>query len=1243
MRDQAFPAGGLPQELRLEAAANEYEGGQIIVRTTEAAPINVVVSIGPLAKQDGASIAANHIQMFKQHYIEVAQVTSGAFPAGFYPDALVPVTPADQVEVRPDRNQGFWFTVQVPKGQAPGIYSGFIKLQAGGKTRNIPIRLEVWDFELSDESHTQTAFAIWNDQVAQYHGVAPNTPGYWELIDNYYWMQTAYRLPPDDLPIPTEDVDQYIAMAGRYLDDPRVNSFRIPFYAGDPDKTKDLVDKLRDKGWLSKGYFYIIDEPSAVMYPVVKQYAQLLKQIAPDVKFLLTKKPVPELYDDIDYWVSPIGDYDRSIAASREANGEHFWWYTMVHPTYPFVSYHIDDTLIGARLLSWMQKENKVEGNLYWSSTIFRKLSGTGYVEREVWNDPLAFPGANGDGFLLYPGKDLGLNRPIPSLRLETIRDGMEDYEYLWLLEERMKAAASKLGLNDYDGDAAMKLYYERLYKKINDYNEDPEALAEVRREVAAQIQALAQNPVLLYTAAETGETTRELTIYTEPGSSLQANGVPLQPQQQNPLHDVYRYPVETSQPLNEVQLVSAKGAAIHTWRVVLAGKSGDDGETGFAVPLNDIETQIELERWTNSNVTATLTSEHATSGSYAMKVDFLPDAEFPNIRMQDEGKGFVSKDWSSYQDLQFHVYNPGDEAVMFNVKFADELGNKKDGYSVSVAAHGAETVKVPLFLGNLDKTRMKNFEIWVWQSPESRTLYFDDFQFNADEPQPSQRFPLLGRVEAILKDGELTIDKAGKSPFELFMMNTGENSANMTVEQLDQGPLQLVPVSGATLAPGEFMTLTAEVKVPPSLEDGTYTMQLQVGENGAPVQLVTVGISLKRNLVNNSGFEQDLAGWYIPPAYGGMRDTTASHSGEASLKVASTYFRTDQQFVLEPGKSYTFSAWMKAETAGTLVVQFTSYQDRGSGWVLIPDETSSRTIHIGTDWTLVELTYTRDPAKDYEFDFVNFWINDNSTGAVWLDDVQFRQESGGVAVVSASDTLNIGGSGSHGFQVELANTGEDASVITLEQADQGPLQLAPNSGLTLAAGESATMNGEIQVPSELADGTYEIALQVMGDGVPVQLVTLQVNLKRNLIVNPGFEQDLSGWYIHPTYGGRDTTTGHGGSASLKAAALSNFRADQQFVLEPGKSYTLSAWMKAETSGTLAVEFAAYQDRGSGWVLIPGGSTSQSVPIGTDWTYVELTYTRDPAKDYEFDMLNFWINDSTGAVWLDDVQLKLTE
>ena len=43
-----------------------------------------------------------------------------------------------------------------------------------------------------------------------------------------------------------------------------------------------------------------------------------------------------------------------------------------------------------------------------------------------------------GDGMLLYPGNKVGIDGPVGSLRLEVFRDGLEDFDYLALADQRL-------------------------------------------------------------------------------------------------------------------------------------------------------------------------------------------------------------------------------------------------------------------------------------------------------------------------------------------------------------------------------------------------------------------------------------------------------------------------------------------------------------------------------------------------------------------------------------------------------------------------------------------------------------------------------------------------------------------------------------------------------------------------------------------------------------------------------------
>lgn len=56
----------------------------------------------------------------------------------------------------------------------------------------------------------------------------------------------------------------------------------------------------------------------------------------------------------------------------------------------------------------------------------------------DPWTNPRdnVNTGYNGEGMLYYPGTPCGFQGPVSSIRLKNIRDGMEDYEYMILLEK---------------------------------------------------------------------------------------------------------------------------------------------------------------------------------------------------------------------------------------------------------------------------------------------------------------------------------------------------------------------------------------------------------------------------------------------------------------------------------------------------------------------------------------------------------------------------------------------------------------------------------------------------------------------------------------------------------------------------------------------------------------------------------------------------------------------------------------
>jgi hypothetical protein len=96
----------------------------------------------------------------------------------------------------------------------------------------------------------------------------------------------------------------------------------------------------------------------------------------------------------------------------------------------------------------------------------------------------------NGDGHLIYPGPD---GMPISSIRMECIRDGIEDYECFYMLNELVKKAEEKgRGNSDLVKQARQALgVRESVVKSLKKFTYDPAEVLKARTELLDLIEAL--------------------------------------------------------------------------------------------------------------------------------------------------------------------------------------------------------------------------------------------------------------------------------------------------------------------------------------------------------------------------------------------------------------------------------------------------------------------------------------------------------------------------------------------------------------------------------------------------------------------------------------------------------------------------------------------------------------------------------------------------------------------------------
>lgn len=248
---------------------------------------------------------------------------------------------------------------------------------------------------------------------------------------------------------------------------------------------------LAEKGWLDLAYLYVIDEPGAKYFDQVKQIFGFVHRVAPRLKRLLTYgygasrpiepgKPVyAELAGYVDIHVPHTDCVEPIYLDQRRKAGEEIWAYVCISAQSPYLNiWGVDYPGTDPRVLFWQFHRERITGFLYWAIT---------YWEKNPWEDPLTYPGGNSDGSMLYPGE----SGPVDSLRWETTRDGIEDYDYLALASqwaEKLRAAGNTALAAQLDAVCDV----EDVTRSWTEYTRDPAVVLAHRRKLGEALSKAA-------------------------------------------------------------------------------------------------------------------------------------------------------------------------------------------------------------------------------------------------------------------------------------------------------------------------------------------------------------------------------------------------------------------------------------------------------------------------------------------------------------------------------------------------------------------------------------------------------------------------------------------------------------------------------------------------------------------------------------------------------------------------------
>ena len=506
-------------QLIFNTVKNEYESHQLLI-TAEKDVDEYYLESSDL-KCGSDVLSKENITVYNEKYTKMAEAQYGSYS---HPDALIPVDAAKEygeLKISKDQNAAFWVTVFVPQDTPTGVYEGTFKLTVEDAEMDIPVEVTVNDYVLPETTTGQTLFSWRYDRVG-----AGELDSSIEMMEYYYEYFLDYRISLQSLPLESNTREEIIAALEKYYDtlttytiQPEPGKVPGGGFLTYSDKSKEMIYTIAsisgpEKNYFDKAMLYVVDEPDL---RDDAKYQSTIKTID-SVNMILEecvatiKNDTSGTYDNfksIKGWeksileipnimpiVTEVAEYivdakdnarskeflskintlcpvfkvwdeqltDKLLAVCEEYDIENLWWYGCNNPFAPYGNYHLGDkNLLGARSYSWVQAKYEIEGNLYWDAAAYTSERPNWDQYINMYENPIRIEGsAAGDGSLTYPGKAYGIYGPLPSMRLMSIRDGMEELEMLYALENQYKDLEAVYG-NEFSAHDSIVSLIDRL------------------------------------------------------------------------------------------------------------------------------------------------------------------------------------------------------------------------------------------------------------------------------------------------------------------------------------------------------------------------------------------------------------------------------------------------------------------------------------------------------------------------------------------------------------------------------------------------------------------------------------------------------------------------------------------------------------------------------------------------------------------------------------------------------------
>jgi hypothetical protein len=229
---------------------------------------------------------------------------------------------------------------------------------------------------------------------------------------------------------------------------------------------RQLGSHLKEKGWLGRYVQHVHDEPHGAEMPVYRGIVHIVSEELPGVPTI----DAISLQEDISaeaettIWVPKLGTFDNQVnaIAAHQARGGQSWYYICLDPRGKYLNRFIDFSSLKVRLLPWVDYRYQLTGYLHWGGNFWTDRPFENV--QPDWGKGFVLPA--GDGAIVYP--DPEHDGVFISLRLEIMREGIEDYELLMESARHAPARTNALarvvmpGFTDYVRDVSQFRKFHR-------------------------------------------------------------------------------------------------------------------------------------------------------------------------------------------------------------------------------------------------------------------------------------------------------------------------------------------------------------------------------------------------------------------------------------------------------------------------------------------------------------------------------------------------------------------------------------------------------------------------------------------------------------------------------------------------------------------------------------------------------------------------------------------------------------